>query len=251
MLLRFFIQKFNIDMSLAQQSDLNAYNTFNEFFIRPIKMELRPIAPGAVIVSPVDGNISQVGHIEDQQLLQAKGTYYSLTQLLAGDSDSIQHFIHGLFITIYLSPRDYHRVHMPYRGQLLRTIYVPGKLFSVNPTTAQAVPGLFAFNERLICLFQTDFGPMAVIFVGAMLVAGIGTRWCKVIAPNPQRTVQIQDYQTQSQIFEKGEEIGFFNFGSTVIVLLPQHAAQWLPTIQAQTAVLLGMPLGNMTTVEQ
>ena len=238
-LLNLFIRHYKIDLSIVADPDLTNYPTFNSFFIRQLKPFARPIASGSVLVSPVDGLVSQTGAIDNDLLLQAKGRYYTLEQLLAGDT-SANAFKNGLFSTIYLSPRDYHRVHMPYTGKLLRSIYVPGKLFSVNPTTVNTVDAVFARNERLITLFETEFGLMAVILVGAMLVAGIGTSFQGVVAPNRSRTVQTWDYADQHLFFEKGAELGYFNFGSTVILLLPTDVATLCETFTAQAPVTLG-----------
>jgi phosphatidylserine decarboxylase len=247
-LLQLFIRHYKIDLSIAAEPNLNTYPTFNAFFIRQLKPSARPVAPGAVIVSPVDGVVSQATTIANNQLLQAKGRYYTLEQLLAGDS-SINAFKQGLFTTIYLSPRDYHRVHMPYTGKLLRSIYVPGKLFSVNPTTVNNVDAVFARNERLITLFETEFGLMAVILVGAMLVAGIGTSFQGIVVPNRSRKVQTWNYADQNLFFEKGTELGYFNFGSTVIILLPKQVAAWLPEFTAETSITLGTTIARINGV--
>ncbi|MSP53193.1 MAG: phosphatidylserine decarboxylase [Gammaproteobacteria bacterium] len=243
-LLPAFIRKFKIDMSICTDPDINSYPTFNSFFIRTLKPEARPIAPGKALISPVDGTVSQCGTIVRDRLLQAKARYYTLAQLLANDP-SVSIFNDGLFATIYLAPRDYHRVHMPYTGKLLRSIYVPGKLFSVNPTTAENVDSVFARNERLIAIFETEFGLMAVIFVGAMLVAGICTAWQGIVAPNQVRDVQIWQHEHDDLIFKKGDELGYFNFGSTIILLLPKKTLHWLPDLVAEKSVTLGSEIAR------
>jgi phosphatidylserine decarboxylase len=242
-MLQKFVRHFNVDMQIAAEPRLTAYNSFNDFFTRKLAANARPIGDG--VVSPADGTISELGPIAQQDILQAKGCYYTLKQLLANDEKLAAQFANGFFATIYLSPRDYHRVHMPYAGKLLRSIYVPGKLFSVNPTTVQNVAGVFARNERLINIFSTDKGPMAVILVGAMLVAGISASWRGTITPNRHRTVQSWDYTAEDKFFNAGDEVGYFNFGSTAIVLFPEDSMQWLPELAAETTLKMGQTIGH------
>lgn len=235
-----FAKKYGINMQEAKQEDLNAYASFNDFFTRELKDGARPIAEGeGTLVSPADGAVSQLGKIELGRVFQAKGRDFSVTELLGGDSDRAATFLNGDFATIYLSPKDYHRVHMPCAGKLLETIYVPGDLFSVNPTTAQGVDGLFARNERLVCMFETEYGPMALVLVGAMIVAGIETVWSGQVCPLPKQA-QVQDY-TQTEIrLEKGEEMGRFKLGSTVVLCFPENAVSFMEEMKAESPTVMG-----------
>ncbi|NOG30875.1 phosphatidylserine decarboxylase [Halomonas sp. TBZ9] len=220
-LIKAFIQRFNVDMREALSEDINAYTSFNDFFTRPLKDAARPIGEG--IVSPADGTLSQFGPIRAGQLVQAKGHIFSAQTLLGGDASLAEAFLGGSFATVYLSPRDYHRVHMPMTGTLREMIYVPGRLFSVNQATANHVPGLFARNERLVCIFDTEQGPMAVVLVGAMIVAAIETVWAGQITPlagSPQRT-----RFDQPITLEKGAEMGRFKLGSTVVMCFAEPLA--------------------------
>lgn len=222
-----FVRAFKVDMSQALEPDHTRYASFNEFFTRPLREGVRPIAQ-ADIVCPADGAISQMGRISNGLLLQAKSRYYTVEELLGGDAERAALFARGEFATVYLSPKDYHRVHMPVAGRLSGTTYVPGKLFSVNGTTAENVDRLFARNERLVCFFDTDFGPVAMILVGAMIVAGIETVWEGQVAPPPKRP-QSKDFLALPDAVElrKGEEMGRFKLGSTVILLFPEGTMQW------------------------
>lgn len=220
-LIKAFIRRFNVDMREAMSEDINAYTSFNDFFTRPLKNAARPIGDG--IVSPADGTLSQCGPIRAGQLVQAKGHTFSAQTLLGGDASLAEAFLGGSFATVYLSPRDYHRVHMPMTGTLREMIYVPGRLFSVNQATAHHVPGLFARNERLVCVFDTEQGPMAVVLVGAMIVAAIETVWAGQITPlagTPQRT-----HFDQPITLEKGAEMGRFKLGSTVVMCFAEPLA--------------------------
>ncbi|MFC0269332.1 archaetidylserine decarboxylase [Kushneria aurantia] len=217
--IRQFAKRYDIDMSEALEPDLGAYENFNAFFTRALKPAARPIEEG--LVSPADGVLSQFGRIEHGTLIQAKGQAYSLTALLGGDEAAAAPLRDTSFATVYLSPRDYHRVHMPLAGRLMRTIYVPGRLFSVNQATANQVPNLFARNERLVCLFETDFGPMALVLVGAMIVAGIETVWSGQVTPQ-SRQPRSDGYRDEPIRLEKGEEMGRFRLGSSVVVCLPR-----------------------------
>lgn len=248
--IRWFLRRYGVDMSIAEVSDALSHPNFNSFFTRALQRTARPIdnAPNAV-VSPVDGVVSEAGVIEGDQLLQAKGVYYSLTTLLGGSKERALPFLGGHFATLYLSPRDYHRIHMPLRGELEEMVYVPGDLFSVNPRTARTVPRLFARNERVITLFQTDCGPMAVVLVGAMFVANIETVWAGVVAPRGMREIITWGYRHRHAdappvVLEKGEEMGRFNMGSTVIVLFGPGAVDWTPELRAGHAVKMGQRVG-------
>lgn len=246
-LIKAFIKRFNVDMSEALQEDPTAFSSFNDFFTRELKPDAREIlADPSQLVSPADGAISELGELQHGQLMQAKGINYSLTRLLGGNLEKAQPFMGGSFATIYLSPRDYHRVHMPIQGRLLETIYIPGKLFSVNQATADNVPGLFARNERLVCFFETPAGPMALILVGAMIVAGIETVWDGQVAP-PARQVTLRDFNNpQPVVLEKGQEMGRFKLGSTAIVVFGPDAVEWREDLQNGTPVRLGEALAKL-----
>lgn len=247
LLIERFIKQYGVDMSEAQEEDHQYYASFNEFFTRPLKPDARPICDGEdEIACPADGSISQLGDIRDGRIFQAKGHHYDLFRLLGGNNEDALPFRNGRFATIYLSPRDYHRVHMPLDGTLLATHYIPGQLFSVNQTTAENVDSLFARNERLVCLFDTTAGPMAVILVGAMIVAGIETMWSGQVAP-PPRTVQSQRFDTPLLVsLKKGEELGRFKLGSTVIVLFGENVIDFLPAFDAGTQTRMGEALATL-----
>ena len=245
-----FVRAFGVDMNEAEERYPEAYANFNAFFTRPLRPGVRPLA-GAGLVCPADGAVSQIGRIEEHSLLQAKGRRYSTWALLGGDEARAAQFRNGHFATIYLSPRDYHRVHMPIEGELVATRYVPGKLFSVNGTTAEGVDRLFARNERLICYFDTPAGPMALVLVGAMIVAGIDTVWEGQVAP-PPRAVRDRDYRSLPAPVRlaQGEEMGRFKLGSTVILLFPEGAVEWDPALQAGGVTRLGQALGCLSQGE-
>ncbi|MGB1141524.1 MAG: archaetidylserine decarboxylase [Halioglobus sp.] len=240
-----FVGAFDVDMSEAAEPDISRYASFNEFFTRPLKEGARPLADAA-IVCPADGAISQLGAISQGLLFQAKGRYFTTEELLGGDSERARQFDGGRFATIYLSPRDYHRVHMPVSGRLTGTSYIPGKLFSVNGVTADNVDRLFARNERLVCYFDTDLGPMAMVLVGAMVVAGIETVWSGRVAPPPP-TPRVTNYAELPAPVElpKGAEMGRFLLGSTVILLFPPDAMEWEDEYAAGTPTRMGEPLGR------
>ena len=224
--IRIFCRCYDIQMSEAVEENAFAYATFNDFFIRRLKFSARIIGEG--IVSPADGTISQVGILDGDSLLQAKGKSYSVTQLLAGNERLAKTFQTGSHALIYLAPHNYHRVHMPMTGRLLQMIYVPGTLYSVSPATAQYIDGLFAKNERVIAIFETSVGKMAVILVGAMIVGSITTVWAGQITPPRNRTeIGIYDYETQNIQLKKGQELGYFSLGSTVIVLFEKDRIVW------------------------
>lgn len=242
----FFIKQFKIDMSIAAEEDPHAYATFNDFFTRALKDGVRPITEYGV-ACPADGAVSQLGKIEDERIFQAKGHHYTLTQLLGGDPARAEPFRNGDFITVYLSPRDYHRVHMPYNGVLREMIYVPGDLFSVNTLTARNVPHLFARNERVVALFDTDIGPMAVVLVGAMIVASIETVWAGLVTP-PKRQLRITNYQPHNNVIElaRGDEMGRFKLGSTAIVLFGPNVVKWNDTLFEGTHTRMGEQIGEL-----
>lgn len=236
-----FAKKFDVNMSEAKVEDLEAFACFNDFFTRELKDGARPIADSA-LVSPADGAVSQLGKIELGRVFQAKGRDFSVTELLGGDAERAVPFMNGDFATIYLSPKDYHRVHMPCKGTLKETIYVPGDLFSVNPTTAENVDGLFARNERLVCMFETEHGPMAMVLVGAMIVAGIETVWSGQVCPLPKQA-QVQKYDGGEIVLEKGDEMGRFKLGSTVVLCFPPDAIAFKEEIKAQSPLQMGQAI--------
>lgn len=242
-----FAARYQVDMSEAAEPDLRAYENFNAFFTRALKPGARPIAEGAdAVACPADGAISEIGPISDGRVLQAKGRDYSLCQLLGGDPALAARFQGGSFATVYLSPRDYHRVHMPFGGTLERTLYVPGKLFSVNQTTADSVDSLFARNERLVCIFSTERGPMAVILVGAMIVAGIETVWAGQVAPVGAAPQVVNFPPTAETVaLAKGAELGRFKLGSTAIVLFGRGAVEWEAGLANGSPVRMGQRLGT------
>jgi phosphatidylserine decarboxylase len=245
------IHWYRVDMQEALESDPGRYRSFNEFFTRALNPDARPVDVSAeAITSPADGTLSQAGDIEEGYLFQAKGHDYSLLDLLGGDIEWSRRFDEGGFATVYLSPRDYHRVHMPYGGVLKKMIHVPGRLFSVNDITTRQVPGLFARNERVVCLFETDLGPMAVILVGAIFVASIETVWAGTVTP-VSRQVSSWHYQSEPTIQEvqlsKGEELGRFNMGSTVILLFGRERIEWLEDLEPGQSLRLGERLATRT----
>ncbi len=237
--IRRFVARYGVDMSEAADPDIASYATFNDFFTRALRPGARPLAPAAVIC-PVDGAVSQLGAIQHDQIFQAKGHRYSTTALLGGDAALAEPYRDGSFATIYLSPRDYHRIHMPCPGRLLRMVHVPGSLFSVNPLTARGVPGLFARNERVVCHFQTPLGPMALVLVGATIVGSMATVWHGQV--NPPRTGKLRswDYSTQPITLNQGEEMGRFMLGSTVVLLFQRGAVQFEPGWEALRPTRLG-----------
>ena len=242
-----FIKTYKVDMSEAAIENPEAYPTFNNFFIRQLKPGLRPIVQEVqAIASPADGTIAQIGQIHKNQLLQAKNFYFDLDTLLGGDSELTSTFYNGSFATLYLAPHNYHRVHMPLSGRLEKTIYVPGKLFSVNRITSSIIPQLYARNERLIALFATPAGPMAVILVGAIIVGSIQTVWMQ----QPMRTKRIitEIFSNKSDKIElnKGDELGHFQLGSTVILLFAQNKITWAPALTSTATIKFGQFLGKI-----
>ena len=244
--IRLIIKLYRVNLAEARHPDLSYYASFNAFFTRELAEGVRPISAEAnSIASPADGAISQIGRIEQQQIFQAKGHQYSIDALLGGDLEWSKRFSNGSFATIYLSPRDYHRLHMPVDGVLKRMIHVPGKLFSVNNTTVSAVPELFARNERVVCLYETAQGPMALILVGAIFVSSIETVWHGVVTPPTLKQTRSWDYSETSIDLAKGAEMGRFNMGSTIIVLFGENQVDWLENLIANTPVKLGEAIGH------
>ncbi len=245
-LIRSFLRRFPVRMDEAIEPEPFAYPSFNAFFTRALRPGVRPIAPPPAVVSPVDGTISQIGRIEEDRLIQAKGHSFTLAALLAGDSELAPTFAGGEFATIYLAPYNYHRIHMPLDGGLISTTYVPGRLFSVNTVTARAVPELFARNERVSCVFTTQVGLVAVILVGALFVGSLSTVWAGDLA-RPRRHKPTRLDAPRSPLFlPRGAELGRFNMGSTVIVLFEPGKVKWNPAAQAGGAVQLGQGIGTL-----
>jgi phosphatidylserine decarboxylase len=244
-LITWFIGKYNVNMAEAANSDPASYPSFNEFFTRPLKPGARPLA-NADWVCPVDGAISQLGAIEHDQIFQAKGHHYSTTALVGGDAALAAQFQNGHFACIYLSPRDYHRIHMPCDGRLKRMIYVPGDLFSVNPVTARGVPGLFARNERVVCEFESPYGPFVQVLVGATIVGSMATAWHGVV--NPPRLGHVREwrYDDKPIALKQGDEMGRFLLGSTVVLLFPKSGLRFNPAWAAGGSVRLGEAMANL-----
>ena len=239
-----FVAHYGVDMSEAAEPDITRYASFNDFFTRALRAGARPLAD-ADYVCPVDGAISQFGAIERDQIFQAKGHHYSTCALLAGDAALAAEFENGQFATIYLSPKDYHRIHMPCAGRLQRMVYVPGDLFSVNPTTARGVPGLFARNERVVCVFDTARGPFVLVLVGATIVGSMATVWHGVV--NPPRPGEIKRWNYADKLVElaKGAEMGRFLLGSTVVLLWPKGTLKFNPDWAPGGAVRMGQMMGK------
>ncbi len=245
-LIRYFLSRYAVNMSEAIQEDPFAYLTYNHFFTRHLKPECRPIdSNNYTIVSPADGNMAQIGAIKKNQILQAKGHNYSVQSLLGGDQNLATQFIDGSFATIYLAPKDYHRVHMPLTGRLKKMIYIPGKLFSVNAHAAENIPNLFARNERVVAIFDTIIGPMAIILVGAMIVGSIETKWFGTVTPPHSKAIKTWEYNADSHIeLSKGAEMGLFKLGSTVIILFAAQAAYWDQNISINSDLKMGIKIG-------
>ena len=241
------VRKFGVNLAEAAEPDPTAYPSFNAFFTRALKPGARRADPDPrTLVMPADGRISQLGAIKDGRIFQAKGQSFTAAELL-GDEAAALPFREGLFATVYLSPKDYHRVHMPWTGTLRETIHVPGRLFSVGPDAVSRVPRLFARNERLVCLFDTDFGPMASVMVGALLVSGVETVWSGEEIPAYGDRITRKDYRGQGIELKRFEEMARFNYGSTVVVLLPPGVAGFAPELRAESAVQLGEALARLT----
>lgn len=243
--IRFLVNKYKVDLSIAQRENIRDYHSVNDFFTRALKPTARPLATG--LLSPVDAVVSQVGRIQQGQIYQAKGHSYSSETLLGGDADLAKQFHQGSFCTLYLAPKDYHRIHLPLDAQLQQTLYVPGQLFSVNQITAAQVPQLFARNERVVCIFTTHYGLLAVVMVGAIFVGSIETVWDGEITP-AQRGKQVRQWMAQEyKPLKAGDEIGRFNMGSTVI-LLSSFPIEWL-NLRENTAVVMGQCLSQLDTL--
>ena len=239
------IRFYGVNMSEAKEEDIERYASFNRFFTRELKDGARPVAAAAeAIASPADGVVSQAGRISDGRIFQAKGHDYTALELLGGDPDRARAFENGCFATIYLSPKDYHRLHMPLTGSLKEMVHVPGRLFSVNATTVNAVPNLFARNERVACIFDTEAGPMALVLVGAIFVSSVETVWHGVVTPPSAGETRTWRYPGNEPALEKGEEMGRFNMGSTVIVLFGKDKAAWNDDFIAGKPVKLGEMIG-------
>lgn len=243
--IHFIVSRYKVNVSEAAKTDLAIYSSFNQFFTRALQKSIRPIAEGdKIMTSPVDGSISQIGSIEQSRIIQAKGQYYSVVELVGGDEKLAEQFEQGQFATIYLSPKDYHRIHMPLTGQLKQMRYIPGKLFSVNPCTARTVPRLFSRNERVVTVFETAQGPLVMVLVGAVFVGSMETVWAGKITPPYGRDIKTWDYTGEAAIsLDKGQEMGRFNMGSTVVVLLPKTMSLFDSNWVEGSAVKLGEAL--------
>jgi len=243
--IRWFVGRYGVNMAEAANPDIASYASFNEFFTRPLKADARPLAE-ADFLCPVDGAISQFGPIERDQIFQAKGHQYSTTALVGGDRELAARFENGHFATLYLSPRDYHRIHMPCDGRLTRMIYVPGALFSVNPTTARGVPGLFARNERVVCVFESAHGPFVLTLVGATIVGSMATVWHGVVNPPRPGVVREWRYDGETAVnLKKGEEMGRFLLGSTVVMLFPKQTLRFNPEWSPARAIRMGEAMAS------
>ncbi|WP_332876361.1 archaetidylserine decarboxylase [Massilia sp. S19_KUP03_FR1] len=246
-LIRWFVGKYGVNMDEAANPDIASYASFNAFFTRPLRAGARPLAK-APFICPVDGAISQFGAIDDHQIFQAKGHTFSTAELVGGDQTLAAHFQHGSFANLYLSPKDYHRLHMPCDGRLTRMIYVPGKLFSVNPTTARGVPGLFARNERVVCVFDSpEHGPFVLVLVGATIVGSMATVWHGVVNPTRTGAVAEWTYADQNIVLKKGDEMGRFLLGSTIVMLFQADTVRFNPAWQPEGSVRLGEVMGTNT----
>ena len=242
-LIKWFVGRYGVNMAEAANPDIASYATFNDFFTRSLRGNARPLAP-ADLVCPVDGAISQFGPMVGDQIFQAKGHSYSSTALVGGDAALAARFEGGSFATLYLSPKDYHRIHMPMEGRLSRMIYVPGELFSVNPTTARGVPGLFARNERVVCVFESAHGPFVLVLVGATIVGSMATVWHGVV--NPPRAGEIRTWNYELElVLKQGEEMGRFLLGSTVVMLFPKGPLAFNPAWAPGGAIRMGEAMAN------
>jgi phosphatidylserine decarboxylase len=243
--IRRFVARYKVNMLEAANPDIASYASFNEFFTRPLREGVRPLAD-AEFICPVDGAISQFGAITQGDIFQAKGHNYTATALVGGDAKLAAQFVDGNFATLYLSPRDYHRIHMPCAGRLRRMIYVPGELFSVNPKTVRGVPGLFARNERVVCVFDGEFGPFVMTLVGATIVGSMSTAWHGVVNPPRSRTVREWRYDDKEITLNKGEEMGRFLLGSTVVMLFPHNTLRFNPEWSPARTICLGEAMGSL-----
>ncbi|MDC9720957.1 MAG: archaetidylserine decarboxylase [Gammaproteobacteria bacterium] len=245
--IRTFIKRFKVNMDEAERQHASEYDSFNDFFTRSLKADARAIDQNPKhLACPVDGAISQLGKINGQELFQAKGHQFNLTTLLGGNEELATPFVDGDFATIYLSPKDYHRIHMPCDGTLTHMVHVPGQLFSVNQTTAAQVPGLFARNERVVAIFDTEFGPMAMVLVGAMIVASVETVWAGLVCPKGKAVSHFNYIEKAPIELKKGEEMGRFKLGSTVVMCLPKGVCHWPTELAAGTTTRLGQMFAEM-----
>jgi phosphatidylserine decarboxylase len=242
--IRRFVARYQVNMAEAANPDIASYASFNDFFTRPLREGARPLAE-AELICPVDGAISQFGPIEKDSIFQAKGHSYTTTALVGGDAELAARFDDGSFATLYLSPKDYHRIHMPCAGRLRRMIHVPGELFSVNPTTARGVPGLFARNERVVCLFDGETGPFVLTLVGATIVGSMATVWHGMVNPPRPGKIREWQYDVQEITLQKGQEMGRFLLGSTVVMLFPKDSISFNPEWMPTKAIRLGEAMGN------
>lgn len=253
--IKWFIKQYKIDMSEAAQSEPEAYKSFNDFFTRALKPGIRPINPNPhIMVHPVDGAVSQLGPIKDGRIFQAKGHHYSSLTLLGDQAEDAKRFEGGDFATIYLAPKDYHRIHMPIKGTLSKMTYVPGELFSVNPLTARHVPGLFARNERVVAIFETELGPLAMVLVGATIVASIETVWAGTITPPTSKQVFTWEYPTVGSdaiTLDKGDEMGRFKLGSTVVMLFAKDAIDtFAEGVEAEAVTRMGQAFAILKDIK-
>ena len=245
--IKLIITLYGVDLSEAKKQNLDDYASFNDFFTRELKAGIRPVAlEKDAVVSPADGAVSQAGSISDDRIFQAKGMTFSAVDLLGGDAERAAAFKDGVFSTIYLSPKDYHRLHMPLEGKLTEMVHIPGRLFSVNAATAESVPGLFARNERVACLFDTEAGPMALVLVGAIFVSSVETVWQGVVTPPTAPSVRSWRYDDQNILLKKGEEMGRFNMGSTIIILFGKDKVAWEKDVHAGKPVKLGEKIAHL-----
>ncbi len=248
LMIKWFVETYGVNMAEADESEIGNYQTFNEFFTRPLKDNIRPVGPGDnTLACPCDGTIAQAGPIRAGAIMQAKGRGYSVLELLGGDKTMATQFADGRFATIYLAPHDYHRLHMPLKANMIRMIHVPGRLFSVAKWTVEEIPRLFARNERLACYFETDAGPIVMVLVGAINVSAIETVWSGLVVPPRGKKISEYDYSHTRKEIAKGAEMGRFNMGSTVILLTGKNV-EWLPHISADEPVRMGQMIGHFPT---
>ncbi len=250
--IEWFSHQFRVDLGTAANPDLSTYRDFNSFFTRALRPELLPLsADDGSLLSPVEGTVSQLGRIQEGRIFQAKGRSYSACELLGDDRQRAEPFHHGDFCTIYLSPRNYHRIHMPISGQLREMIHVPGGLFSVNGRTTRAIPRLFARNERVVAIFDTQYGPMAMVLVGALCVGGIEMVWAGSVTPPRGKSIRVSDYPAtgeNSVYLRQGVEMGRFNMGSTVVLLFPKDTVGWKSDMASEKLLRLGEIIGKTAT---
>ncbi|WP_019625550.1 archaetidylserine decarboxylase [Thioalkalivibrio sp. ALJT] len=245
-LLRAFVRRFGLDMSEAAEPDLTTYRSFNALFTRALRADARPLEGDAsTLVSPADSRVSAAGRIEAGQIFQAKGHQYTVQELLGGDTDLAQAFAHGHFVTLYLAPRHYHRLHMPLMGTLTHMIHVPGRLFSVAPRIVRHVPRLYARNERVVACFDTPVGPMAMALIGAQNVGSIETVWAGEVTPPRGRALSVREYPDRDITLERGAEMGRFNLGSSVVLLLPDHPLELAEHLAPETELRVRSTLGQ------